>query len=219
MPQHDGERGHVSVAKPEAMTPHTEPNNATFSLMSMAGLRRAIFWFCTLIVAQELFAGSMWALLRIPFDREQLAHLGYPLYLLSILGAWKLGAGAVILLPRFQRLKEWAYAGALFDFSGAVASHVFVGDGLKPWAYPAMLVAVTLVSWALRPDERRLPSASSKGKVTITAWAVPIGIAGAMLLFALVSLPKGHFSPFCSGPCSDSGPARSRSGLPGSRNG
>jgi hypothetical protein len=116
----------------------------------------------------------------------------------------------VILLPRFQRLKEWAYAGAFFDFTGAVVSHVFVGDGPKPWAYPAMLVVVTLVSWSLRPDERRLPSASSKCKMTITAWAVPIGIAAAMLLFALVTLPTGHFSPLCSGPCSDSGPARSR---------
>jgi hypothetical protein len=96
MPRDDGESGHASVARLEAITPHTEAKKAMFSLMSMAGLRRAVFWFCTLIVAQELFAGSMWALLRIPFDKEQLAHLGYPLYLLSILGTWKLGAGAVI---------------------------------------------------------------------------------------------------------------------------
>ena len=172
------------------MTLHTEPNNATLRLMSMAGLRTVAFWFCTLIITQELFAGSIWALLRIPFDSGQLAHLCYPLYLLYILGAWKLGAGAVILLPRFHRLKEWAYAGALFDFSVAVASHVFVGDGPKHWVYPAMLVAVTLVSWALRPDGRRLPSAPSEGNLTITAWAVPIGVAAAILLFALLTLPK-----------------------------
>jgi hypothetical protein len=193
MPQHDGEGGQASVARVDAMTPHKEPNNGKFRLMSVAGLRSVAFWFCTLIIAQELFAGSMWALLRIPFDRQQLEHLGYPLYLLYILGAWKLGAGAVILLPRFQRLKEWAYAGALFDFSGAAASHLLVGDGPKHWAYPATLVAVTIVSWALRPDGRRLPSVSSEGNLTITAWAVPIGVAAAMLLFALLTLPKAGY--------------------------
>lgn len=47
----------------------------------------------------------------------------------------------VILLPRLQRLKEWAYAGAIFDFSGAAASHLFLGDGPQTWAYPAILVS------------------------------------------------------------------------------
>ena len=154
-------------------------------------IRTIFFWFFTLILAQELLAGSIWALLRNPFDREQLTHLGYPVYMLFILGAWKLGGGVVILLPRFQRLKEWAYAGAIFDFSGATTSHLFLGDGPQTWMYPALLVAVTLVSWALRPEERRLPSASSEGTRTITAWAVPIGIAVAMLLLALLTLPKG----------------------------
>lgn len=202
MAQHDGR---ASVAKADAITAEAEPNNATFRLVSMGGLRTGVFWLCTLIIAQELFAGSMWALLRIPFDREQLAHLGYPLYLLSILGAWKLGGGAVILLPRFRRLKEWAYAGALFDFSGAVISHFFVGDGPKQWAYPAILVTLTLASWALRPDGRRLPSVSSEGKLSTAAWMVPIGIGAAMLLLALLTLPKGHFSTLCSGPCSGPG--------------
>jgi hypothetical protein len=213
MHRHYGPGERTSAARVDPIAPRTELNDAKFRLMSMAGLRIVGFWFCTLIIAQELLAGSMWALFRIPFDREQLAHLGYPLYMLSVLGAWKLGGGAVILLPRFQRLKEWAYAGAFFDFSGAVASHAFVGDGPKTWAYPAILVALTLLSWALSPDGRRLPSISPKGKLTITAWAVPSGIAGAMLIFALLTLPRGHFSPLCSGPCSDNGPVRSHQGI------
>lgn len=154
-------------------------------------IRTIAFWFLTVIIAQELLAGSTWALLRNPFDRAQLTHLGYPLYLLYILGVWKFGGGVVILLPRFKRLKEWAYAGAVFDFSGGAASHLFLRDGPQTWAYPAILVAVTLISWALRPDGRRLPSSYSEGKPTIVSWAVPIGIAAAMLLIALLTLPKG----------------------------
>jgi uncharacterized membrane protein YphA (DoxX/SURF4 family) len=196
------------------MTPHREANNAMDRshepTYERASIQTIAFWSCTLIIALELFAGSMWALFRIPFDREQMAHLGYPLYMLYILGGWKLAGGAAILFPRFPRLKEWAYAGALFDFSGAVASHLFVGDSPTNWAYPAILVALTLVSWALRPNGRRLRSASSEDKLTITAWAVPVGIGAVMLLGALLTLPKGHFSTHCSGPCSNSGLARSR---------
>lgn len=156
-------------------------------------IRTIVFWFFTVILARELLAGSMWALLRNPFDRDQLAHLGYPLYMLFILGAWKLGGGVVILLPRLQRLKEWVYAGAIFDFSGGAASHLFMHDGPQTWVYPAILVAVTLASWALRPDGRRLPSAppEAQDNPTIAAWAVPIGVAAAMLLIALLTLPKG----------------------------
>lgn len=153
--------------------------------------RTIAFWFFTAILAQELLAGSIWALLRNPFDTAQLAHLGYPLYLLYILGTWKLGGVVVILLPRLQRLKEWAYAGALVDFSGGAASHLFLHDGPQTWVYPAILVAVTLASSALRPERRRLHPASSEGNPTIASWAIPIGLAAAMLVLALLTLPKG----------------------------
>lgn len=196
------------------MTPHTEPSNAMDQSQKTThertySVRTVAYWLCTLMIVVELFAGSMWALSRIPFDREQIGHLGYPLYMLYILGAWKLGGGAVILSPRFPRLKEWAYAGAFFDFSGAVASHLFVGDSPTNWAYPALLVAVLLVSWSLRPEGRRLPSVSSEASPSITEWAVPIGIAAAILMLSVLTLPKGHFSTHCSGPCGASGIAQS----------
>jgi DoxX-like family len=66
------------------------------------------YWCLTVIIAQELLAGSIWALFRNPFDKAQLTHLGFPLYMLSVRGAWKFCGGVVILLPRTQRLKEWA---------------------------------------------------------------------------------------------------------------
>lgn len=153
-------------------------------------LRTIVFWFFTLNLALELLAGSTWALLRIEFDKAQFEQLGYPLYLLFILGTWKLAGGVVILLPRLQRLKEWAYAGAFFDFSGGVASQLFAGLP-NMWIPPAWYAAVTLISWALRADDRRLSSASSGGNLAITAWAVPLCIAALMLLISLFTLPKG----------------------------
>jgi uncharacterized membrane protein YphA (DoxX/SURF4 family) len=85
-----------------------------------------------------------------------MVQLGYPIYLLTILGIWKVLGGIALLAPRFPRLKEWAYAGTLFDLTGASASHAFHGDG--PWhvVVPLVLAALALGSWALRPSSRTL---------------------------------------------------------------
>jgi hypothetical protein len=127
----------------------------------LARARKVAYWFFTLVVAWEMFAGSLWDLLQIEYVRTVFAHLGYPSYLLYILGVWKLPCGVVWLLPRLPRLKEWAYAGAFFTYSGAAASHVLVGDAAKVWVGPAVFALLTMASWALRPTERRV--ATPKG--------------------------------------------------------
>jgi DoxX-like family len=86
--------------------------------------------------------------------------LGYPLYVLAIIGVWKLLATIALLAPRFPLLKEWAYAGSFFVFSGAVASHIAAGDGFGHWIGPGIGAAVPAVSWALRPPSRRISGLS-----------------------------------------------------------
>jgi hypothetical protein len=100
--------------------------------------------------------GGAWDLLRISYVRGVMEHLGYPLYILSIIGVWKIPCAVALLAPRFPRLKEWAYAGAVFNYTGAVASHIAVGDGPGKWVGPLIYAAFTLASWALRPPSRRL---------------------------------------------------------------
>ena len=119
-------------------------------------LRTIAYWTFTAIAAAEMVAGSMWDLLGTEYVRAVLTHLGYPLYLLFVLGAWKLPCAATILVPGFPRLKEWAYAGAVFNYSGAVISHLSVGDGADKWVWPLIFAAFTLASWALRPADRQL---------------------------------------------------------------
>jgi uncharacterized membrane protein YphA (DoxX/SURF4 family) len=58
-------------------------------------------------------------------------QLGYPLYMLPFLGVAKLLGVIVLLIPGFNRLKEWAYAGLFFDLVGAVYSGLAVG-GFDP---------------------------------------------------------------------------------------
>jgi uncharacterized membrane protein YphA (DoxX/SURF4 family) len=89
---------------------------------------------------------------------EGMAKLGYPAYLLSILGVWKLLGAAAIAAPRFARLKEWAYAGMVLDLTGAAFSHAASGDGAGKVMTPLFLVALVATSWALRPQSRMLMS-------------------------------------------------------------
>jgi DoxX-like protein len=152
--------------------------------------RTVAYWTLTLMIAWEMVDGSVWDLLRIEYVRVVLTHLGYPLYVLFILGTWKLPCAVVLLLPRFPRLKEWAYAGAFFNYSGAFASHSFVGDGFGVRMAPLALAILALGSWAFRPPQRRLPSAGPSTDIRPVEWVVPIVITVVMLVAALLTLPK-----------------------------
>ena len=156
----------------------------------MEWVRATAYWLFTIVVAFEMAAGGLWDLLRIEYVRVILTHLGYPLYLLYIIGVPRIPCALALLAPRFPRLKEWAYAGAFFNYTGAAASHLLAGDRAG-WAGPLVLAAFTLASWALRPASRRLPRLAPAMKMRAITWSVPILIVAAMLVFAFFTLPKG----------------------------
>ncbi len=83
-------------------------------------------------------------------------HLGYPDSLLPLLGLWNLLGVAALLLIGFPRLKEWAYAGFIFELSTAAYSHLVKGDHWASVAGPLVLLVLTLASYLLRPENRRL---------------------------------------------------------------
>jgi hypothetical protein len=83
-------------------------------------------------------------------------HLGYPVYFLTILGVWKILGVVALLIPRFPLLKEWAYAGFFFAMTGAVFSHIAVGDPLKELFPSLLLVILTVASWYFRPADRKI---------------------------------------------------------------
>jgi hypothetical protein len=124
--------------------------------------KRAIgFWAATGFLASELVTGGILELFRsnVAFGIVMtINHLGYPIYVLNILGVWKLLGAVALLVPRFPILKEWAYAGVTFNMTGAVVSHLCSGDGVTKVLPPLMILAVTAVSWALRPAGRRCTS-------------------------------------------------------------
>jgi hypothetical protein len=157
----------------------------------MEWVRRIAYWVFTTAVAFEMVAGGIWDLLRIEFVRVSLNRLGYPLYLLYILGPPKILCAVTLLVPRFPRLKEWAYAGALINYLGAAASLWFSGRPMGEWVAPVVFAALTMSSWALRPENRQLVAIESSAKARQIAWWIPILITAAMVVVASRTLPTG----------------------------
>ena len=121
------------------------------------------YWATTIIVALELLVGGVTDLIHGPallFVGDPvvlvMAQLGYPVYLLTILGVWRLLGTIALLAPGFPRLKEWAYAGTFLELTGAAASWAARGGGLGDLIGPLALAVLTLASWALRPPSRTL---------------------------------------------------------------
>lgn len=118
------------------------------------------YWTATILVALPIGSGGVAQLARLPGTVEGFVNiLGYPLYFVTILGFWKVAGAIAILVPRFPRLKEWAYAGIFFDLTGAAASSAAVG-GYGAYAFhivaPLILAVLTVASWVLRPQSRRI---------------------------------------------------------------
>jgi hypothetical protein len=118
-----------------------------------------VYWVVTGLMAAFMLMASVPDVLRLPQAVEIFGHLGYPTYLLPFLGTAKILGVIAVLVPGFDRLKEWAYAGLVFDVTGALYSHVSVGDPVSVWGFA--LIALVLVSGSyavgrLRTEERRV---------------------------------------------------------------
>ncbi len=108
------------------------------------------------LLAFGMLAGGTMQLVKAKFNTDGMIHIGYPLYILPLIGAWKIAGIIIILIPGFLLLKEWAYAGFFFLLTGAVISHLASGDGIKGAAAPFIFALLTVLSWYLRPPNRRL---------------------------------------------------------------
>lgn len=120
--------------------------------------RSIVYWIMTGLVAFFIGGGGfaqLWQYYANPHGVVPL--LGYPMYFFAILGFWKILGAIAILVPRYPRLKEWAYAGIFFDLTGAAASCAAVG-GYGAYGFhvlaPLIIAGFLVASWALRPQSR-----------------------------------------------------------------
>ena len=129
-------------------------------------VKTTFYWITTALIATETFVGGVMdlthgrtAVFSGPRVTDIVAGLGYPLYVLAIIGSWKILGAITLVVPGFLRLKEWAYAGIIFELSGAVASLAACGHRDELIA-PLSLLGLAIASWALRPPNRTLGAPS-----------------------------------------------------------
>jgi hypothetical protein len=128
----------------------------------MSRRNKFIYWISSLWLSLGMVATGMVQLLKVQSDGALsppgvygIIHLGYPVYFLSMLGVWKILGAVAILVPKFPLLKEWAYAGFFFIMSGAIYSHIAVGDPARELFPSLLLLILTIVSWYFRPPGRK----------------------------------------------------------------
>ncbi|WP_461055621.1 DoxX family protein [Spirosoma arcticum] len=122
--------------------------------------KRIGYWITTGLLVFGMVAGGIGQLTYAKFNADGMVHLGYPLYTMRIIGAWKLLGVIAILIPGYGLLKEWAYAGFFFILTGATVSHIVSGDQFPQWVAPFTFAVLTVLSWALRPANRRIAAES-----------------------------------------------------------
>lgn len=118
--------------------------------------KKVIYWITTGWLALGMTSTGIVQLIKMEEEVSNFTNLGYPLYLLTLLGVWKLLGVIAILAPKLPLLKEWAYAGFFFAMSGAIISHLAVGDEIISILGPAILLALTIASWYVRPVNRKM---------------------------------------------------------------
>ncbi len=132
----------------------------------MAKRNKIIYWIATIWLALGMVSTGVVQLFKAKAGQggvDMITHLGYPVYLLTLLGTWKILGSVAVLIPKFPLLKEWAYAGFFFVMSGALFSHLAMNDSINT-LFPALLLLIlTFISWYFRPADRKLIAAKMKG--------------------------------------------------------
>jgi uncharacterized membrane protein YphA (DoxX/SURF4 family) len=105
---------------------------------------KIIYWATTGLLAAGMVMSSVMYLSESQEMVTNFTAIGYPVFVMGILGVAKLLGGIALVAPTPDRLKEWAYAGFTFVFIGAAWTHVATGT---PWIAPVIALAILAVSY------------------------------------------------------------------------
>lgn len=117
---------------------------------------KIIYWVATIWLSLGMVSTGIVQIIHLEEEVQKMNDLGFPSYVLTLIGIWKLLGVVAVLVPKFPLVKEWAYAGFFFLLTGAIFTHAAVGDELIEYFGPALLLVLTIISWFYRPKGRRL---------------------------------------------------------------
>lgn len=117
---------------------------------------KIIYWVATIWLSLGMVSTGIVQIIHMDEEVKKMNSLGYPSYFLTIIGTWKLLGVVAVLVPKFPLIKEWAYAGFFFLMTGAIFTHIVVGDEAIEYFGPILLLILTIVSWFFRPLNRKI---------------------------------------------------------------
>ncbi len=116
--------------------------------------QKIIYWSSTLLFAAFMAFSSIPDIMMVPEAVQFITHLGYPNYFIPFIGVAKLLGCIAILIPKFNKIKEWAYAGLVFDLIGAVYSNLMVDGWNNGMLVMLPVFAIVIVSYIYNEKQK-----------------------------------------------------------------
>ncbi|HYD21993.1 MAG TPA: DoxX family protein [Flavipsychrobacter sp.] len=110
-------------------------------------INKIIYWTSTIIISGMFLMSSMMYFTKSPEIVQGFAFIGFPPFMIGLLGTAKLLGAIALAQPKFKTLKEWAYAGFTITLAGATWAHVATNT---PFTMPLVfmaLLAISYISW------------------------------------------------------------------------
>jgi len=130
------------------------------------------YWIFTGLLAALMLMSSIPDIIVVP-DAIKIVttHLGYPAYFIPFIGVAKFLGVVAILVPGFPRLREWAYAGFVFDLTAATYSMIRVGDPPGAWIQMSIGFAIIACSYIFYHKKLKADALNKTAGKTDTRYA------------------------------------------------
>jgi len=127
---------------------------------------KRLYWIFTGLFIAFMLATSLSQVISAKGTEEIMTTLKMPTYILPLLGISKLLAIVAILVPGFPKIKEWAYAGLMFDFIGATYSMIAVGGTIDKWGFMILPIILCGLSYYFHDKILRTETENFLGRQT-----------------------------------------------------
>ena len=110
---------------------------------------RIFYWITTGLLALLMAFSAISSLVSTGPALEFFKGLNMPAYLISFISIAKILGVVGILIPGYPRIKEWAYAGLIFDLIGAWWCNFSSGKTTAEWFPIIIFIGVAFASYFL----------------------------------------------------------------------
>ena len=126
------------------------------------------YWVFTGLFSAMMLGSAIPDVISSPIAVQGMhAELGYPVYFIPFIGVAKVLGVLAILLPLSARIKEWAYAGLVFDLIGATFSIIAIGK--LDWMFMILPLFLAIASYVFyhkrKKQQKNLRSTFTTAKV------------------------------------------------------